>query len=139
MTFVTAPMKRISVPTYPARSSLLIRRTLVTAGLASALTAVALTLPGMASAQESLSHTILMESVSQPIAFPCPFGTHGGDGGSCRGGSLANDVRKHSYTITKDTGCALAGFATGAATANPAIGVASGVGCGVLLQDDPAH
>jgi len=134
MTFATILMNRTNVPVLPARSRLVIRKALVAAGLAGALTAGAVAFPGMASAQTSPSHTSLMESASQPFPAWCPFGTHGGDGGGCRGGSIANGVRKHAPTAA---GCALAGGAAG--LANPVVGVAADAGCQILLESDPAR
>lgn len=136
MTFATTLLNRTNVPVLPARSRLVIRKALVTAGLAGALTAAAVAFPGMASAQASPSHASLVESASQPFPTWCPFGTHGGDGGRCRGAGIAKDVRKHSRT---EAGCAVAGTAAGVATANPFVDVATGAGCEILLESDPAR
>lgn len=89
MAFATTLVNRTSVPVPQARPSLIIRKALVTAGgLVGALTAGALAaFPGTASAKEPPSHTSLVASASQPLPTWCPFGTYGGKGGACRGGS----------------------------------------------------
>lgn len=92
VTFATALVNRTSVPAFLARSSL-IRKALVTVGLAGALTAGAVAFPGTASAQEPPSHTSLVASASQPLPTWCPFGTYGGKGGACRGGSIVKHDR----------------------------------------------
>jgi hypothetical protein len=126
-----------SVPVPPARSSRIIRRALVTARLAGALTAGAVAFAGTASAQELPSHTSLVASTSQPLPTWCPFGTHGGKHGGCRVGSIGNDVRDHGYQYATIGGCGAAGIATG--VVNPALGAGVGMGCGAVFLDDPAN
>lgn len=139
MTFTATLVNRISIPAPFIRSSLIIRGALVTGGLAGALTAGAIAFPGTALAQEPPNHTTLVTSASQPFPTWCPFGTRGGKKGHCRGGSIGDDIREHGYSYATNVGCGVAGVAAGAVTANPAIGLGAGVGCGVLLQDDPAN
>lgn len=129
--FATTMVNRTSVPAPPAPSSLIIRKALVAVGLAGALAAGAVAFPRTASAQEPPSHTSFVASASQPLPTWCPFGTHGGKKGGCRGGSVVNDIREHGYVYTTTVGC------TGAAVAtkNPGVGAA----CGLLLQSDPAY
>lgn len=122
-------VNQTSVPAPPDPFSLIIRKALVAVGLAGALAAGAVAFPGTASAQEPPSHNSLVVSTSQ--LFPCPFGTHGGKKGGCRGGSAVKDIREHGYEYTTIVGCAGAAVAT----KNPGVGI----GCGILLQSDPAY
>lgn len=122
--------------TTPRPSTL--RRILVTTGVLGALATGGVFFAGTASAAE-LPGTMAVAHAS--MAFPswCPLGTHGGRGGGCRGGSIVHEIDDNGYVIATNVGCGLAGTAAGAATANPAVGFGVGVGCGVLLDDDPAE
>lgn len=128
--FTTTLINRTSVLAPSSPSSLIIRKALVAVGFACALTAGTVAFSGTASAQERPSHTSLVVSAAQPLPTWCPFGTHGGKRGGCRGGSIANNVREHGYEDTTIVGC------TGAAVATKNPGV--GIGCEYLLQSDPA-
>jgi hypothetical protein len=130
-------MNNLTIPRTTARPSFL-RRILVTTGVLGALTTGGVLFAGTAAAAE-LPTT--MTAANASMAFPswCPFGTHGGRGGGCRGGSIVHEIDDNGYTIATNVGCGLAGTAAGAATANPAVGFGVGVGCGVLLDDDPAE
>lgn len=131
MTFATTLVNRTSVPAPQARSSLIIRKALVTAGLVGALTAGAVAFPGTASAKEPPSHTSLVASASQPLPTWCPFGTYGGKGGACRGGSVGNNLREHGgeYAV-----CGATGVAAGAIARNPGVGVGAVTGAGCVAN-----
>jgi hypothetical protein len=120
-----------SAPVLSAGFNRIVRKALVTVGLASALTAGSVAFVGTALAQELPNHASFVASASQPLPTWCPFGTHGGDDGGCRGGSIVNDIRKHGYQYTTTGVCTAAGMAT----KNPEVGV----GCGILLMPDPAY
>jgi hypothetical protein len=55
----------------------------------------------------------------------CPFGTHGGPGGGCRGGSIddnqrLNDAVSDTVEMYRDAGeCAIVGVVTGTAEGDP--------------------
>ncbi|MDT0353948.1 hypothetical protein [Pseudonocardia charpentierae] len=81
---VTVPTSAVHARTFGG-----LRRVLTTAGIAGALLAGGIALPATASAAEMpASH-----NPSLVLAARCPFGTHGGPGGGCRGGSINDNAR----------------------------------------------
>lgn len=118
--------------------SLMGRRLLVIAGMAGSLAVGATVSAGTASAAEGPRQAAAMTSGAHAFPTWCPFGTHGGNGGGCRGGGLVEEINDSGYTTATNVGCGLVGLGAGAATANPGIGFGVGVGCGILLDDEPA-
>lgn len=89
-------MNNLTIPRTTARPSFL-RRILVTTGVLGALTTGGVLFAGTAAAAE-LPTT--MTAANASMAFPswCPFGTHGGREGGCRGGSIvARDRRQRLH------------------------------------------
>jgi hypothetical protein len=113
-----------------------LRRGLVTSGLLGALLVGGVALPATASAAVPAAHPAMTSMQIVPMKF-CPLGRQKGHRG-CRGGSLGAAVRDNGYTIATNVGCGVAGIGATAVTANPAVGFGVGVGCGVLLDDEPA-
>jgi hypothetical protein len=97
------------IPEVQGRARQGVRRTLTTAGLAGALLLGGVALPATASAAEAPAGV----AASRMVTAWCPFGTHSGPGGGCRGGSIndndrANAAARDTADMYKDAGdCAV--------------------------------